>query len=66
MKNTPSLTISSLVVLVAIWGAQQAGVAVTEGEILTTIATLGKAVAVALVYYGRIRAGGVSWFGMKT
>lgn len=67
MKNSKqSLTISSVGVLIAIWIAQQAGIGVGEGEIITTIATIGKFAAVAGVYWGRIRQGDVSWLGRKS
>jgi len=60
-----SVTITSLFVFGAIWIGQQAGIAIGEGEILTTIATLGKFAAIAGVYWGRYRIGDINFFGAK-
>lgn len=63
---TPSLTLSSFVALIIVTLAKGADIDIPGTDVENCILTLVQVASAVGVWYGRLRAGGVNIFGMKT
>lgn len=63
-----SLTIASAIVLILSFIAKVTGQDLpwTEAEIESTVTTIIGLLAGIGIWWGRVRAGGVNWFGIRT
>ncbi len=60
-----SLTYIGLIILIISIIAHELGINVVEGDIETTIITIGKFIGAILAFIGRYRKGGINVLGLK-